>query len=65
MESAGTKAYTVAEAQRMFAALEDAHVESIGTSYDRSMARWFARIAPDRLGWFLVIRGRKPQTSER
>lgn len=61
MESAGTKGYTVAEARAMVAALEDVTVEPIGTSYDRSMMWAAARIAPNRLGWFLVVRGRKPR----
>jgi ubiquinone/menaquinone biosynthesis C-methylase UbiE len=65
MESEGTKAYTVAEARRLFADLEALRVEPVATSYDRSMMGPLARLAPRRLGWFLVIRGRKRSESRR
>lgn len=61
MESTGTKGYTVAEARRLVGSLDDVRVEPLGTSYDRSMMGPLARLAPNRLGWFLVIRGRKPR----
>jgi len=60
MESEGTKAYTVAEAEALFVGLEELSVEPFATPYDRSMVGPIARFAPRKLGWFLVIRGRKP-----
>jgi len=60
MESEGTKAYTSAEATRMFAGLEGLRVDAVVTAYDRSMMGPIIRMGPTRLGWFLVIRGTKP-----
>jgi SAM-dependent methyltransferase len=60
MESEGTKAYTKRELRRLFAGLEDLQVESVATSYDRAISRGLQRLTGDRLGWFLVVRGRKP-----
>lgn len=62
MESEGTKAYTVAEARSLFADLGDLRVEPFATPYDRSMVGPLAGLAPRKLGWFLVIRGRKTQS---
>jgi hypothetical protein len=59
MESEGTKTYTVAEARRVFAGLNELRIDTVATEYDRSMMGPVARIAPARLGWFLVVRGVK------
>ena len=65
-ESPGTKAYSVAEARRMFSAFKDLEIEVHLTPYDlrykrdRYLPRWVGRLIPQRLGWFMVIRGRKP-----
>ena len=59
MESEGTKAYTTRELRRMFAGLDDLRVEPVATSYDRAISRGLSRLTGDRLGWFLVVRGRK------
>lgn len=61
MESEGTKAYTTRELRRLFSGLDDLRVESVVTSYDREISRRLQRLTGDRrLGWFLVVRGRKP-----
>jgi ubiquinone/menaquinone biosynthesis C-methylase UbiE len=60
MESAGTRAYTRAELRQRFASLEDLRVEHVSTPYDRAFAGPLARLTGDRLGWFLVVRGRAP-----
>ncbi len=66
IESVGTKAYTSAEARRLFAGLTDVRVTPVVTPYDvrigraRFLPRWVQRLVPSRLGWFLVIEGRKP-----
>jgi SAM-dependent methyltransferase len=59
MESDGTKAYTPSELRRLFANLDDLRVESVATSYDRAISRGLQRLTGDRLGWFLVVHGRK------
>jgi SAM-dependent methyltransferase len=60
MESEGTKGYTVGELRRAFVGLEDLRVEHVGTPYDRRFAGPLAALSGRRLGWFLVVRGRKP-----
>lgn len=68
-ESIGTRAYTMSEAKRLFPAVVDIEVTPVVTPYDlrvgrnRFLPRRFQRIVPDRLGWFLVIEGRKPPLS--
>jgi ubiquinone/menaquinone biosynthesis C-methylase UbiE len=60
VESEGTKAYTKAELRRMFSKLEDVRVDKVSTVYDRGWAGPLARLTGHRLGWFSVVRGRKP-----
>lgn len=60
MESPGTKAYTVREMRAMFSNLEHATIEHVGTPYDHAFARGLADATGGKLGWFLVVRGRKP-----
>jgi len=66
LESPGTKAYTIAEARRMFAMFEDLEIEIVFTPYDLRYRRdsylpqWLGKLVPRRFGWFMVIRGRKP-----
>jgi ubiquinone/menaquinone biosynthesis C-methylase UbiE len=65
VESPGTKVYTRAEARRLFGTFEDVDVEPIMTRFDLRLGRrlflpkWTRRVVPDRMGWFLVVRGRK------
>ena len=60
MESEGTKGYTTRELRRLFGGLEDLRVDKVSTPYDRGWAGPLARLAGNRLGWFSVVRGRKP-----
>ena len=59
MESTGTKAYTQRELEGLFSGFEDVSIEHVGTPYDRRVAGPIARLTGRRLGWFMVIRGRK------
>ena len=65
-ESPGTKAYTVAEARQMFSAFKELEIRVRLTPYDlryrrdKYLPRWVGKLIPQRLGWFMVIRGRKP-----
>lgn len=59
MESDGTRAYTVPEARAAFAGLSGLEIQHVGTPYDRRVAGPLARLSGDRLGWFLVITGRR------
>jgi ubiquinone/menaquinone biosynthesis C-methylase UbiE len=65
-ESPGTKAYTVAEARQMFSAFKKLKIDVRLTPYDlrykreKYLPRWVGRLIPQRLGWFMVIRGKKP-----
>ena len=61
MESEGTKGFTVRELRGMFAGLEDLRIEKVSTPYDRAWAGPLATLTGDRLGWFAVTRGRKPE----
>ena len=60
MESEGTKGYTERELRRLFGGLENLRVDKVSTPYDRGWAGPLARLGGDRLGWFSVVRGRKP-----
>jgi ubiquinone/menaquinone biosynthesis C-methylase UbiE len=60
MESEGTKGFTKAEMRELFGELADLRVDKVGTAYDRQISRGLARLTGNRLGWFLVARGRKP-----
>jgi SAM-dependent methyltransferase len=63
MESPGTKAYTVRELRAMFAGLEDLRIDKVVTAYDRQMVGPLTSLAGDRLGWNLVVRGRRSARS--
>lgn len=56
-ESPGTKAYTMSEVRRMFAAFSVLRVKAILTPYDTRPALypWLRHLLPNALGWFLVI----------
>lgn len=60
MESRGTTAYTKRELRQLFAGLDGRHIEKVATKYDRKLAGPLVRLTGDALGWFVVIRGRKP-----
>lgn len=61
MESLGTKGYNTREAHRMFDGLQDLEIRKVSTPYDRLYARGFAPPTGRWLGFFMVIRGRKPR----
>ncbi len=60
MESVGTRAYTKAELRSAFGALADLQIEQVATPYDARVAGPFASLTGSQLGWFTVVRGRKP-----
>jgi ubiquinone/menaquinone biosynthesis C-methylase UbiE len=60
MESEGTKGFTKRELRDFFGELEHLRIDKVGTAYDRQISRGLARLTGNRLGWFLVVRGRKP-----
>jgi ubiquinone/menaquinone biosynthesis C-methylase UbiE len=70
IESVGTQAYTIGEARTLFAELEELEVKPVVTPYDLRVSRsrylpaWIASLVPKRLGWFLVVSGRKPVVAE-
>jgi len=65
-ESPGTRAYTIAEARLLGRGLTQLRVTPVVTAFDvrvtrsRYAPRWAERLVPPRLGWFLVLEGRKP-----
>ncbi len=65
VESPGTKAFTIAEARRLFHRFRTVEVRPAVTRYDlrfgrrRFAPRWMLRLVPNRLGWFLLIRAKK------
>jgi ubiquinone/menaquinone biosynthesis C-methylase UbiE len=60
MESEGTKGYTRRELETMFGALKDLTVEHVATPYDRRVIGPLADVTARHLGWFIVVRGRRP-----
>jgi ubiquinone/menaquinone biosynthesis C-methylase UbiE len=60
MESEGTRGFTKEELARMFEGLEELQIEKIPTPYDRRWLGPVASLTGRWLGWFSVIRGRKP-----
>ena len=60
MESPGMKAYTEPEVRALFAGLEQLRIDRVGTPYDRRVAGPLVPLTGRRLGWFMVVRGRKP-----
>lgn len=60
MESDGTKGYTRRELTTMFANLDDLSLDHVATPYDRRVAGPLAAVTGRWLGWFIVIRGRRP-----
>ena len=68
VESIGTKALTRAEARKLFSEFCDVHIDTVLTPYDRLEQTSYGKLFPqfmvnwsgDRLGWFMMIRARKP-----
>ena len=59
MESPGTKGYTPGELEKMFAGLDDLTIDKVATAYDREMVGPLSPLTGNRLGWNLVVRGRR------
>lgn len=60
MESPGMKAYTEPEVRELFTGLEELRIDRVGTPYDRRVAGPLVSLTGRALGWFMVVRGRKP-----
>ncbi len=65
-ESLGTKAYTVDEVRRMFSMFKNLEIITQVSSYDLRYGRdkylpnWVGKLVLRGLGWFIVVRGKKP-----
>jgi ubiquinone/menaquinone biosynthesis C-methylase UbiE len=65
LESPGTKAFTRSEAKALFKQFRSVEIRSVVTAYDvrfgrrRFAPRWVRRLAPSRVGWFILIRAQK------
>ena len=55
------KAYSKPEVHSLFSGLESVRLDQLATPYDRRVGGPLVHFTGDRLGWFIVIRGRKPQ----
>lgn len=66
LESPGTRAYTLGEARELFHGLNGLRCRTIVTRYDLRVGRraflprWTRKLFPARVGWFLVVQGKKP-----
>jgi SAM-dependent methyltransferase len=63
MESPGMKAYTADQVRALFGGLQDVRIDRVGTPYDRRVAGPIVDWTGGKLGWFMVVRGRKPTPS--
>jgi ubiquinone/menaquinone biosynthesis C-methylase UbiE len=60
MESVGTRCYTAAELKAMFGGFASVHTIPLLTTYDTVyLPLWLARLLPNSLGWFIVVRATK------
>lgn len=65
-ESPGTKAYTKVEVKQMFSSFDKLKLDIQLTPYDlrygkdKYLPKWVHRLVPNELGWFIIIRGQKP-----
>jgi ubiquinone/menaquinone biosynthesis C-methylase UbiE len=68
-ESPGTKTYTRKETQKLFAGFRNLDVRPILTYYDYFKAKnifpptWLVRLLGEGRGWFILISGKKPETT--
>lgn len=71
IESPGTKAYTIQQAQDLFCDFEEVRIQSVVTRYDLRIARdrflpfWMQKFIPSSLGWNLIIEGKKSKRSKK
>ena len=67
VESPGTHVYSCKQAMQLFRDFAELSVKTVLTPHDirygrgRYLPAWVLRLIPDALGWFMVIRGWKPQ----
>ena len=67
VESPGTRAYTRRQVNEMFRDFRDVTMQPVLTPYDIGYSRlslipaWVMELLPNWLGWFMVVRGMKPQ----
>ncbi len=61
IESPGTKAFTAKEVRGMLPGLIDVSAQPRLTRWDRKWVPGVSRLTGDRLGWFLLVTGRKPE----
>lgn len=59
MESPGTKAYTQAELDKLFAGFSEVRYERFVTPYDRRVGGPLAAMLPSRFGWFVGITAKR------
>ena len=65
IQSPGAQAFTQQEAKTLFREFVDVTIEPVITAYDLRWSRrgfapnWARRLAPNRFGWFLLVRARK------
>jgi SAM-dependent methyltransferase len=65
MESPGTKAFAISDVRCLFRRFRSLSVQPVVSAYDlrlgrrRFVPRWMLRLVPSRVGWFLLISGRK------
>lgn len=60
IESPGTKAFTCREGRDLLSGFEEVAVTSVLSHWDRKYAPVVSSVFGDRLGWFLLMEGRKP-----
>jgi SAM-dependent methyltransferase len=60
IESPGTQAFTRSEGAHLAEPLTNVKTRTVLTHWDRRLAPGVARIAGDKLGWFLLVSGAKP-----
>jgi ubiquinone/menaquinone biosynthesis C-methylase UbiE len=59
MESAGTQAFSVREAERLLASFSSVNVQPVHTSWDERWTPIIGRLGGDRMGWFLLCEAQK------
>jgi len=60
MESVGTKAYTANETRILFSQFQKVHIDKLITKSDTSkLPDWLAKLIPNLLGWYTIIKAYK------
>lgn len=63
IESPGTLALTTGEIKNLMAPFSDVEIRVVGTYWDRKFVPLLGRVAGSKLGWFALVKARKPQTA--